>query len=134
MQLPESIELKVYYDEKSKKCFAKTILTVWLPGDKLKTFIGKGDTIKHTDDIENKKFGEVLASVRSNRDALRQYEDYLLMYSHRFAKNVKPKLAKKVVLNETEFTKAIKNKGINSMLDLIGGMANPIFTKGMMNK
>ena len=129
----ELIDINGHYDEKKKRCFAKAQLTTTLPNGKAKTFVGKGDTIKHSDDVEDSEFAKGLASVRAVKDIVRQYEDYLLRYSHRFAKNVKPKLAKKVVLNETEFTKAIKNKGINSMLDLIGGMANPIFTKGMNN-
>jgi len=127
MQLSESIESKVYYNEKSKKCFAKTILTVWLPEDKLKTFIGKGDAIKHTNDVENKKFAEVLALVRSNREALRQYEDSLLICSKSFSTIKK---AKKV--HRDKESKIYTNKkGIDKLLDLIGGTADPVFVKGM---
>jgi len=134
----ELIDINGHYDEKKKRCFAKAQLTTTLPNGKAKTFVGKGDTIKHSDDVEDSEFAKGLASVRAVKDVVRQYEDYLLRYSHRFAKNVKPKLAKKVVLNEEEFKNKIKEihisrKGVDTLLGLIGGMANPIFTKGMNN-
>ena len=146
---PDSLDVKGYYDEKKKRCFAKAIMFISLPNGKSKMFVGKGDTIKYDGDVENKEYAIALASARAVKEVYRQYIDFLLMYSHRFSNNK----VKKTVLAEQIFKEQmsnlrehiphnpsksseihITNKGIDTLHDLIGGMANPIFTKGMMGK
>lgn len=132
---PDSLDVKGYYDGKNKRCFAKVIMVISLPNGKTKTFIGKGDTIKYDGDVENEEYAIALASARAVREVYRQYIDFLLMYSHRFNSVKKPKKQPhEMTATEYAATKGKIDTGLDNLLGLIGGMANPIFTKGMMGK
>jgi len=132
---PDSLDVKGYYDEKKKRCFAKAIMFISLPNGKSKMFVGKGDTIKYDGDVENEEYAIALASARAVKEVYRQYIDFLLMYSHRFNSVKKPhKQPREFTATEYAATKGKIDTGIDNLLSLIGGFANPIFTKGMMNK